>query len=508
MFEGLINSFEDITPIRRAGVVAAADPSSVLIRGLEVAASLGNRVAIETGPPGAAATGLRGGEIVALAEGCVRAMVYGPTEGLALGARAWLMRDPALRPGPGWLGQVVDAFGRPLQAAAEAATPQFGGSGGSGGAGGLGPAEPGDRPATALPTALQAALPPGPIAAPLLASPPPAHLRRPLGARLSTGLAVLDTLLPVARGQRLGLFAGSGVGKSSLLAQLARGMEADCVVLVLIGERGRELGSFLRDGLGPEGRARSVTVVATADEAPLVKRRAAFTGMAIAEAFRDQGKHVLLLMDSLTRFAEAHRQIALTAGETPSLRAYPPSTAALIAGLAERAGPGTAQPAAAASLAGAEAGGPGSAGAAGLMGAGQQGDITALFTVLVAGSDMEEPVADITRGTLDGHVILDRAIAERGRFPAIDLRRSVSRALPGAASAEENRMIAQARAHIAAYEEALPMIQAGLYTVGADPTIDTARAAFPALDALIAAPSPSIEESFGLLRGALAGRVP
>ncbi|MEM9198616.1 MAG: flagellum-specific ATP synthase FliI [Pseudomonadota bacterium] len=502
MFEGLINSFEDITPIRRAGAVAAADPSSVLIRGLEVAASLGDRVAIETGPPGHAATGLRGGEIVALAEGCVRAMVYGPTEGLALGARAWLMRDPALRPGPGWLGQVVDAFGRPLQAAADAAAP-----------GGLpGEAGAGDRPVATLPA--------GPIAAPLLASPPPAHLRRPLGARLSTGLAVLDTVLPVARGQRLGLFAGSGVGKSSLLAQLARGMEADCVVLVLIGERGRELGSFLRDGLGPEGRARSVTVVATADEAPLVKRRAAFTGMAIAEAFRDQGKHVLLLMDSLTRFAEAHRQIALTAGETPSLRAYPPSTAALIAGLAERAGPGTAQPAAFGPVSGATAGGAtadaapaGSVradadGPSGGAAAGQQGDITALFTVLVAGSDMEEPVADITRGTLDGHVILDRAIAERGRFPAIDLRRSVSRALPGAASAEENRMIAQARAHIAAYEEALPMIQAGLYTVGADPTIDTARAAFPALDALIAAPSPSVEESFALLRGALAGRVP
>ncbi|MEM8741962.1 MAG: flagellum-specific ATP synthase FliI [Pseudomonadota bacterium] len=486
MFEGLINSFEDITPIRRAGAVAAADPSSVLIRGLEVAASLGDRVAIETGPPGHTATGLRGGEIVALAEGCVRAMVYGPTEGLALGARAWLMRDPALRPGPGWLGQVVDAFGRPLQAAADAAAP----------GGLLGGAGAGDRPVATLPA--------GPIAAPLLASPPPAHLRRPLGARLSTGLAVLDTVLPVARGQRLGLFAGSGVGKSSLLAQLARGMEADCVVLVLIGERGRELGSFLRDGLGPEGRARSVTVVATADEAPLVKRRAAFTGMAIAEAFRDQGKHVLLLMDSLTRFAEAHRQIALTAGETPSLRAYPPSTAALIAGLAERAGPGTAQPAAFGPVSDATAGGA----TADAVPAGQQGDITALFTVLVAGSDMEEPVADITRGTLDGHVILDRAIAERGRFPAIDLRRSVSRALPGAASAEENRMIAQARAHIAAYEEALPMIQAGLYTVGADPTIDTARAAFPALDALIAAPSPSVEESFALLRGALAGRVP
>lgn len=437
MFEALIESLGGITPIRRVGTLAAADPAAIAIRGLDVAARLGDRVVVESGPPGQPDGGLCGGEIVALAEGQARAMIYGPTEGLSLGAKVWLMPEPEIRPGPGWLGAVVDAFGQPLSGEPRA---------------------------------------PGPAPARLRAAPPPAHRRRALGGRLATGLAALDTLLPIARGQRLGLFAGSGVGKSTLLSRLARGMEAECVVLVLIGERGRELGAFLKDGLGEEGRARSVTVVATADESPLVKRRAAFTGMAVAEALRDQGRHVLLLMDSLTRFAEAHREIALTAGETPSLRAYPPSTAALISGLAERAGPG----------------------------ADGQGDITALFTVLVAGSDMEEPVADMTRGTLDGHVILDRAVAERGRFPAIDLRRSVSRALPEIATAQENGDIAAARAHLAAYEDALPMIQTGLYTPGMDAAIDAARAVFPALDALIGAESASVEASFALLRAALA----
>ena len=192
------------------------------------------------------------------------------------------------------------------------------------------------------------------------------------------------------RGQRIGVFAGSGVGKSTLLADLARGIEAEIVVYALIGERGRELRDFVDNVLGPKGMQRAVVIAATSDQAPLIKRRAAWMAMAVAEVFRDQGRHVLLLVDSLTRFAEAHREIALTAGEAPSLRGFPPSTANLIAALCERAGPGP-------------------------FG---KGDITGVFSVLVAASDMDEPVADITRGVLDGHVVLDRVIAERGRFPA------------------------------------------------------------------------------------------
>lgn len=433
MFEALEESLARITPHRRAGTLVAVDTGSLRVAGLGQAARLGDRIAVEM--PGREPAP---GEIVALGPEGARAMTYGPGEGLMLGAPVWLVPDLPVRPGPGWAGRVIDAFGRPLDG---------------------------------LPLA------PGPGAAALRRPAPPAHGRRALGGRLATGLAAFDTMLPLVRGQRIGIFAGSGIGKSSLLGDLARGVEADRVVIALIGERGRELRDFIEDVLGPEGMARAVVVVATSDQSALVKRRAAWMGMAVAEAFRDQGEHVLLLVDSLTRFAEAHREVALTAGEPPSLRAYPPSTAALIAGLAERAGPGEAR--------------------------GAQGDITAIFTVLVAGSDMEEPVADITRGILDGHVILDRAIAERGRFPAIDVRRSVSRSLPKAASEAENALIGRARRLLGIYEQALPMIQTGLYGAGSDPEIDAAIGIHPGLDQLFAARSPSVAESFAALARAL-----
>jgi flagellum-specific ATP synthase len=271
-----------------------------------------------------------------------------------------------------------------------------------------------------------------------------------------------NTLLPIVRGQRIGLFAGSGVGKSSLLAKLARGVDADVVVIALIGERGRELREFTDNVLGPEGMARSVVVTATSDMSPLVRRRAGWTAMSVAEHFRDLGLHVLLLADSITRFAEAHREVALAAGEPGSMRGYPPSLAHTIMELAERAGPGP-------------------------SGA---GDITAVFSVLVAGSDMEEPVADILRGVLDGHVVLDRKIAERGRFPAIDLLRSVSRSLPEAASAGENALITEARKLLGAYDRAELMIQSGLYAAGSDPLVDTALKVWPDLDAFLSEDEP------------------
>lgn len=430
MFETLEENLARITPHRRGGWVVAADTGSVRVTGVQGLAGLGDRVSVD-GPGGTALPG----EIVALTPEGARVMTYGPTDGIGLGARVRLDPDLPLRPAPAWAGRVIDAFGRPLDGRA---------------------------------------LPQGPVAVAPRRPPPPAHGRRMLGARLKTGLAAFDTMLPLARGQRIGIFAGSGIGKSSLLADLARGVAADRVVLVLIGERGRELREFIEHTLGPAGMARAVVVAATSDQSPLIKRRAAWTGMAVAEAFRDAGAHVLLLVDSLTRFAEAHREVALTAGEPPSLRAFPPSTAALIAGLAERAGPGLDRPG--------------------------QGDITGVFTVLVAGSDMEEPVADITRGILDGHVILDRGIAERGRFPAVDIRRSVSRALPGVATAAENALLARTRRVLGTYEEALPMIQTGLYASGSDPEIDAAMALQPGLDALFSARTASVAESFAGLR--------
>jgi flagellum-specific ATP synthase len=226
------------------------------------------------------------------------------------------------------------------------------------------------------------------------------------------------------------------------------------VVFAMIGERGRELREFAENVLGPEGMARSVIVAATSDQSPLIRRRCAWTAMAVAEHFRDQGLEVLLLADSITRFAEAHREVATAAGEMPSLRGYPASTSHMIMSLCERAGPG---------------------------GKGQ-GSITGIFSVLVAGSDMDEPVADILRGVLDGHVVLDRDIAERGRYPAINLLRSVSRSLPRAASDSENDLLGQARALLGAYDRSETMIRAGLYAQGSDPQLDMAIRAMPDLD--------------------------
>ncbi|MGH1463896.1 MAG: FliI/YscN family ATPase [Cognatishimia sp.] len=305
-----------------------------------------------------------------------------------------------------------------------------------------------------------------------LNTPLPAAKRRGLGPRLNTGLAVLNTVLPIVRGQRIGLFAGSGIGKSSLLGHLASALEADVTVLALIGERGRELRSFVTDILGPEGMKRTVVVAATSDQSPIQRRRCALSAMAVAEFFRDQGKHVLFLADSITRFAQAHREVAAAAGEAPVLQGFPPSTSHAIMGLCERAGPGS----------------------------GQSGDITAVFSVLVAGSDMEEPIADIMRGVLDGHIVLDRAIAERGRFPAIDVLRSVSRSLPAAATDAENTLISQLRFHLGTYDQNETMVRAGLYSEGADADLDTALHLWPDLDRFIGqAETGAIGDSFNRL---------
>lgn len=282
--------------------------------------------------------------------------------------------------------------------------------------------------------------------------------RRFLGERVRTGYCVFDTILPICRGQRIGVFAGSGVGKSILLGELINRIECDVAVVALIGERGREVRTFVDQTMSEHGRARSTVVVATSDQSPLAKKRAATVAMSTAEKFRDDGKHVLLVFDSLTRFAEAHRETAVIAGEKSESGAFPPSTTREIAALVERAGPGPEG----------------------------SGDITAIFSVLVAGSDFEEPLSDIVRGLLDGHIVLDRKHAERGRFPAIDVLKSVSRALPNAANKEENALIAQTRNIFRTYEDSELMIRAGLYEDGSDPLIDRAVRVWPLLDRFVA----------------------
>lgn len=397
---------------RRVGRISKIEAGLLHVSNLGRHAALGDQVRI--GPRGH----IRG-EVLRLDGGSVSVLPEGNGDGLRLDDRVILDGVAAIAPDDDWVGRIVDPYGLPLDG----------------------------RP-----------LLPGPAARPLTGAPINPTQRKPLGARMETGLSVFNTLLPIVRGQRLGLFAGSGVGKSTLLGHLSQGVEADVVVIALVGERTREVRDFVERVMGPAGMRRTVLVVATSDHAPALRRRCAPAAMAVAEHFRDQGKQVLLLIDSVTRLADAHREIAIAGGEPPSLRGYPPSTMSMIAGLCERAGPGPEG----------------------------TGDITALFTVLVAASDMDEPLADTLRGLLDGHIVLDREIAERGRFPAIDVLRSVSRALPDAASEAENVLIQEARRLLGAYDRAEMMIQSGLYTPGADPVVDKAVVAWPKLDAFVA----------------------
>lgn len=417
-----------LDPLRVLGRVTAVEGGALRISGLSTRARLGDRLRVDLRSGASLA-----GEVLQMGENSVIMLPDKPPHGVALGDRAALYGDNTIAPSDTWIGRIVDPLGQPMDG----------------------------HP-------LLRGLSPRP----LRADPPAPARRRPLGKRLGTGMAVFNTLLPIVRGQRIGLFAGSGVGKSSLLGHLGQNMQADVVVFALIGERGRELREFVENVLGKEGMQRPVVVAATSDQSPLVRRRCAWTAMSVAEHFRDQGKHVLLLADSITRFAEAHREVATAAGEMPALRGFPASTAHTVMSLCERAGPG-------------EHG---------------QGDITAIFSVLVAGSDMDEPVADILRGVLDGHVVLDRAIAERGRYPAIDLLRSVSRSLPAAASDEENTMIQRTRALLGAYARSETMIKAGLYAEGTDAEIDQALRIWDALDAYLAEPETlSVQNSFDRL---------
>ncbi len=432
LLDGLCAEIARIRPVMRVGRVSEVGSGTLTVKGLSSVATLGDRVEVR------AHSGRFGGEVLRLTQDGLTVLPDSAAEGVAIGDSVDLLGPAELAPDNSWIGRIIDPYGRPLDG----------------------------RP-----------LGSGDVMRKVRAQAPAAATRNRLGARLETGVAVFDTLLPLVRGQRMGLFAGSGVGKSSLLAKFAQRVHADVVVIALIGERGRELREFTERTLGPAGMARSVVVTATSDQSPLIRRQCALAAITVAEHFRDLGLHVLFLADSITRFAEAHREVALAAGESAALRGYPPSLSPAIMGLAERTGPGPTG----------------------------SGDITAVFSVLVAGSDMEEPVADILRGVLDGHVVMDRKIAERGRYPAIDLLRSVSRSLPEAASAQENLLIADARRLLGAWDRAELMIQAGLYAKGSDPVVDQAIRVWPDLDGFLAedAPSDGIAGSFQRLAEAL-----
>lgn len=315
------------------------------------------------------------------------------------------------------------------------------------------------------------------------AIPPNATERARLGPRIDLGIKAMNLFTTCREGQRLGLFAGSGVGKSTLMGMLARETACDVAVISLVGERGREVREFLEDDLGPEGLAKSVLVIATSDSSALMRREAAYSAMAVAEYFRDQGKSVLFLMDSVTRFCQALREIGLSAGEVPATRGYPPSVFATLPRLLERAGPGTPQ------------------------GAQKAGQMTALFSVLVEGDDQNEPVADTVRGILDGHIVLERAIAESGRYPAMNILRSLSRAVPGCNSEQENALTTHARRLLAQWEDVRDLVRLGAYKPGNDMETDQAVQLGPQLERFLTQKKMervSLEESFAGLEAILA----
>src|SRR3954465_10341727 len=360
-------------------------------------------------------------EVVGFRAGRLLTTPLGTLAGIRPGARVLRLERGATVPGAmALLGRVVDSFGRPLDG---------------------GPA-------------IQAE-----AACPVNAAPPPAFARRPIDKPFGTGVRAFDALLPLGVGQRMGIFAGAGVGKSTLLGMICRSSQADVNVVGLVGERGRELNDFIRNSLGPDGLAKSVVVAATSDMPPLVRARGAESATAIAEYFRNQGKSVLLVMDSVTRYAMALRETALSAGEPPATKGYPPSVFAALPRLLERAGTST---------------GP--------------GVITGLYTVFVEGDDLTDPVADAVRGILDGHIVLSRALAEKGHFPAIDVLQSISRLMPEVTDATHQSTAGLLREALGTYRDTSDLIQVGAYVPGSDPRVDNALTLVPKIHAFLRQP--------------------
>lgn len=380
-----------------------------------IAGALGDLVSIETdkGEPTVA-------EVVAVTQRGLRCMPLGPVHGLKVGMQARATGRPLMVPtGPQLLGRVLDGLGRPMDGKGSVMN--------------------------------------GPLAkrVSISGSAPSALERSRVDTALGLGVRVLDTMTTVGRGQRIGLFAGSGVGKSSLLSMIARGTEAEVSVIALVGERGREVREFLEDDLGPEGLARSVVVIATSDEPPMVRMRAAFVATRIAEEFRAQGKHTVLMMDSLTRVAMAQREIGLSVGEPPATRGYPPSTFSILPQLLERAGTD------------------------------RHGSVTGIYTVLVDGDDHNEPIADAARSILDGHVVLTRDLAIQGHYPSVDALASVSRVAGRVTTPEQKAMALALRQVMAARRRAQDLLDVGAYAAGSNPLVDAAVAHSGAIDAFL-----------------------
>ena len=439
----LIAAVERIDPLTVSGRVAAVSGLLIEARGGLTRLAVGARAHIErrAAEPLAA-------EVVGFRETRALLMPFGSIEGVAPGAEIRIAPEAAgVRPTLAWRGRVINAFGEPID--------------------GKGP------------------LPHGPVAYALRGAPPAAHARARVGERLDLGVRAMNVFTTCCRGQRLGVFAGSGVGKSVLLSMLAREAACDAVVVGLIGERGREVREFIEETLGEEGLKRAVVVVATSDEPALTRRQAAYTTMAVAEFMRDQDQEVLCLMDSVTRFAMAQREIGLAAGEPPTTKGYTPTVFTELPKLLERAGPGPVR----------EDGT-------------TAGPITGLFTVLVDGDDHNEPIADAVRGILDGHIVMERAIAERGRFPAINVLKSISRTMPACQRPAEREIVRRARELLSAYANMEELIRIGAYRAGSDAQVDQAIRLNPALERFLGQDkdeATSLDDSFSRLDAILRG---
>ena len=409
-FSTLTQKISQISATRVSGQVKGILGLTLTVAGLERAAVIGQRCRV-LGRQGAIES-----EVVGTGPDGLRLLPFGKWEGVAVGDKVELvLNDPGIQPDNSWVGTVVDALGRPLSGAPRLA----------------------QRRRMAVSS-----------------KPPPAMDRKLVGEKLETQIKTIDLFTPICRGQRLGIFAGSGVGKSTLMAMLARNTNADVIVIGLIGERGREVREFIQNDLGAAGLARSVVVVSTGDEPPLLRRQAAWTAMSVAEHFRASGRQVLLLLDSVTRFAMAQREIGLAIGEPPTSRGYPPTVFSELPNLLERAGPGM----------------------------DNEGDITGVFTVLVDGDDHNEPISDAVRGIVDGHVVLDRQVAERNRYPAVNVQRSISRMLPGCHDPDQRVILDKAKKALARYADMEDLIRVGAYKPGSDLETDKAIRFFEEAD--------------------------
>ena len=380
-------------------------------------------------------------EVVSFREDKLLLMPYASLEGIGLGCVVEVEdARPVIYPHPSWLGRIINAFGEAID--------------------GKGPLIKGNKPYF------------------IKSSPPPAQFRDRVKGKVDLGVKAVNTFLTICKGQRMGIFAGSGVGKSTLMSMMARNTDSDVSVIGLVGERGREAKEFVEDVLGEEGLAKSVLVLATSDESPLLRRQAAYVTMAVAEYFRDENKDVLCMMDSITRFAMAQREIALSIGEPPASKGYTPSVFSELPKLLERAGPGAGT-----------------------------GTITGLFTVLVDGDDHNEPVADAVRSILDGHIVLDRSIAERNRYPAINILRSISRTMPDCDTEEAYALVAKARQYISSYEDMAELIRLGAYKKGSNREVDEAIFYYPKIEEFLSQGKKekvSLAEGYELLGNILA----